>query len=95
MKNITPQMHSPAVRDPGNPDPDIGWVSATTARIAGGRPQPPPSVPTLWSGTITMPESIGSGKYRIVVKEFESYYDDYTSPTNSATRLVYADTIDV
>jgi hypothetical protein len=145
------------IRDPGNPDPDIGWQPATTARIAGGRPgapppQPPPRVtiavrpvaateaaaaspqpaaahepataaaldlppggipihlppggfqgfsvePTLWSGTITVPEPIGSGKYRIVVKEFESYYDDDSQPTDPtrgvATRLVYADTVDV
>jgi hypothetical protein len=46
-----------------------------------------------------MPEPTGSGKYRIVVKEFESYYDDdsqETDPTKGvATRLIYADTIDL
>ena len=55
--------------------------------------------PTLWSGTITMQEPIGSGKYRLIVKEFESYYDDDSQtidPTKgTATRLVYADTLDL
>jgi hypothetical protein len=86
------------MRDLGNPDPDIGWVPATTARIAGGRPNPP-TPQHLWSGTITMPEAIGSGKYRILVQEFESYYDDNSQPTDPTkgvtARLVYADTLDV
>jgi hypothetical protein len=46
-----------------------------------------------------MPEPIGAGKYRIVIKEFESYYNDDSSaadPTKGVvTRLVYADTIEV
>jgi hypothetical protein len=86
------------MRDLGNSDPDLGWVPATTARIAGGRPNPP-APQHLWSGTITMPEAIGSGKYRVLVQEFESYYNDdsqETDPTKGvATRLVYADTIDM
>jgi hypothetical protein len=63
---------------------------------AGSRPG---ASPVLWSGTITMPEPIGSGKYRIVVREFEFYYDDDSQETDPktgvATRLVYADTIDL
>jgi hypothetical protein len=86
------------ISDPDNPDPDIGWVPATNARIADVTSGTPPRQP-LWSGTITMPEAIGSGKYRILVQEFESYYNDdsqETDPTKGvATRLVYADTIEV
>ncbi|MBV8414638.1 MAG: hypothetical protein JO251_05440 [Verrucomicrobia bacterium] len=84
------------MRDPSNPDRDIGWLPAGTAKIAGGRSGAPS---TLWSGTITMPEPAGSGKYRIVVQEAECYYDDNSpeaDPTKGvATRLVYADTIDL
>jgi hypothetical protein len=83
------------IRDPSNPDPDIGWLPAGTAKIDGGRSG---AQPALWSGTITMPEPAGSGKYRIVVQEAECYYDDNsqeTDPTKVATRLVYADTIDL
>jgi hypothetical protein len=70
-------------------------VPAGTAKIEGGRSG---AQPALWSGTITMPEPAGSGKYRIVVQEAECYYDDNsqeTDPTKVATRLVYADTIDL
>jgi hypothetical protein len=86
------------MRDTGNHDPDIGWVSAAAATIAGGRPGAQP-FQHLWSGKITLPEATGSGKYRIVVQEFESYYDDdiqAVDPTKGvAARLVYADTIDL
>jgi hypothetical protein len=83
-----------AMKDPGNPDPDTGWLSLphnTTARIHGRTMAPPPAgsptgTPTLWTGTITMPEPIGSGKYRLVVTEVEYL---------GGPRIVYADTIDL
>jgi hypothetical protein len=95
------------MKDPGNPDPDIGWLPLpddTTVRIGGHfipptPEQAPTAQPTLWTGTITMPEPIGSGKYRIVVTELENYWRDDDSnqePTQAiGQRLVYADTIDL
>ena len=79
------------MKDPGNPDPDVGWLalpSNTTARIHGGDVPLPSStgIPTPWTGTGTMPEPIGSGKYRLFVTEYLG--GNIGSP-------VYADTIDM
>jgi hypothetical protein len=79
------------MKDPGNSDPDVGWLplpSNTTARIHGGDVPLPSSTgtPTLWTGTGTMPEPIGSGKYRLFVTEYFGL--NIGSP-------VYADTIDM
>jgi hypothetical protein len=73
-------------------DPDIGWLPAPNVAVNGFK-----TWPVLWRGQVAMPEKIGTGKYRLVVKEFESYYNDGHMEgwpkSGIAERLVYADII--
>jgi hypothetical protein len=87
------------MKDPGNPDPDIGWLRLSEPAVSVDWQEFPPSPdqspaakPTLSAGRITIPEPVGSGKYRIVVQEVENYWRDDDTISN---RLVYADTIEM
>jgi hypothetical protein len=84
---------------------DLGWMPSAEAvvhrdvqleRLAISR-----RVPVLWAGKATLPEPAGTKKYRLVVKEFELFYEDAPdvnnpgafSGTKPAQRLVYADMV--
>jgi hypothetical protein len=51
----------------------------------------------LWRGTVTMPEPIVAGKYRLVIKEFESHFQDGAGHQDRVVgnRLTYADAINL
>src|SRR5262249_49470810 len=62
------------MRDPNNNDPDIGWLPATNLKIEGGKP--PAQIGQLWRGTVTMTGALVPGKYRLIIQEFESHFED-------------------
>lgn len=87
------------VRNPDIKDENLCWMPAPDATIKAHRLIIPPL--PLWRGNITLPEPAGSKKHRVVIKEFEVYYEDKPEPAGRfegrrlANRLVYADAIEV
>ncbi len=84
-----------------NVDGDLGWMPApanlaTVERdlvLASGNSQ------VLWGGRITLPADRQPGQFRIVIREFESWFDDAAvaaggaNPTERARRLIYAEAL--
>lgn len=79
------------MRNPNNIDPDLGWAPAPNIKVTGSKSL------VGWTGTVTMPAPFVAGKYRVVVKEFESHYQDGAGPDGQVvgSRLVYADAINL
>jgi DNA-binding beta-propeller fold protein YncE len=77
---------------------ELGWELAP-AHIAQIVAEQTNSVETaLWRGRITLPAERQPGQFRIVIKEFEHWFDDITASNVSkprTRRLVYSDTLEV
>jgi hypothetical protein len=72
---------------PGSDD-ELGWE--TTGQLAQPVADPgPPTPPFLWTGTTAFPFSLPSGKYRLVVREFDAGAPAGADPF----RIVFAFTI--
>jgi hypothetical protein len=72
-------------RLPGAVD-DLGWRPAGSAAFQVQQPQPDPSdpgPPPLWLGNVTL---LASGKFRVVVREFEHYLDDQEDQVTCKTK---------
>ena len=89
------------MRDPQNPT-DLGWIPAPNVTVQTFQPPivvaPNAPPPPIWNGSVTMPEPIGTKKYRLVIKEFEKFYQDAPDKflgKEITTRLVYADVIEL
>jgi hypothetical protein len=82
------------MRDPNNNDPDLGWLPATNTKVEGVKL---PLSGHLWIGTVTMPGPLVPGKYRLVIQEFESHFEDGAHPQDrvAGSRMVYADAINL
>jgi hypothetical protein len=90
------------VRNPDIKDENLCWMPTPNAvvrfQLHG------PSSTTLWAGTVTLPESAGAKKYRLVIKEYEVFYEDAPVPSHPGkisdkpqvtNRLVYAETFEL
>jgi hypothetical protein len=77
---------------------DFGWAPASGATVTKMTPPltiPPPPQPTLWYGQVTLPEAPGTNSYRLVIREYESFYQDSGDDKSIAKRLVYADLVNL
>jgi hypothetical protein len=75
---------------------ELGWQPVTT-NVTVLEDNPPPAEPSsvLWAGTITLAKRPGRGRYRIVVREYESMPAESPAGGDPVTssRLVYASII--
>jgi hypothetical protein len=85
---------------------DLGWIldEGITRGIAIDKKMRSPGSPVLWEGKVTLPEAAGAKKYRLVIKEFEVFYEDAPDPSHpgkfsdkpqATNRLVYAETFEL
>jgi hypothetical protein len=83
------------MEDPNNNDPDLGWLPASNVKVEGNKP--PAQTGQLWKGTVTIPGPLVPGKFRLVIQEFESHFEDGAHPQDRVfgKRIVYADTINL
>jgi len=76
---------------------DLGWEAAPAELVTVTADQTQTSENILWRGHVTLPQDRAPRQFRLVIKEFEQLLTDGTDLAGPipATRLVYADTIDL
>ncbi len=79
---------------------DLDWTSASAAAVAVTEDTPAPAEANavLWSGSIQFAKTPPVGRFRVVIREFETFLVDapsqkITDPPGAGQRLVYASII--
>jgi hypothetical protein len=73
---------------------DLGWVPTKEKPIRQSTHQQGAGV--IWIGEITLPKRRGSQRFRLVIKEYELYYEGIEEdPKKKKERLVYADALEI
>lgn len=84
-------------------DEALCWIPASKDAFAL-QPVPGSNSTTVWSGDVTLPESLSSGSFRLVIREYERFrveggksldLDNITWVSNTERRLVYADVLEL
>jgi hypothetical protein len=73
------------------PGEELGWIPVANAGIEPARGR---NRDMLWAGRITLPSPRGSKRYRLVIREYETFLAD-PAGRQAGRRLVYADTLKI